>query len=50
LIRGMLKKASGLLREEARVAIPAAGRAAVHGAKEFLKRLPEEYAKERKKR
>jgi hypothetical protein len=46
----MLKKATGLLQEEARVAIPAAGRAAVHGAKKFLRSLPEQYAKERKKR
>ena len=35
MIRGVPKKASGLLREEARLAIPAAGRAAVHGAKEL---------------
>jgi hypothetical protein len=50
MIRATLKKASELLQKEARVAIPAAGRAAVHGAKEFLRRLPEEYAKERNKR
>ena len=49
MIAGVLAKASVFLQEEARLAIPAAGRVAVHGAKEFLKRLPEEYAKERKK-
>jgi hypothetical protein len=49
MIREAVKKAGDLVRREARRAVPAAGRAAVHGAKEFLRRFPEEYAKERKK-
>jgi len=50
MIRGALKRVGELARKEARTAVPAAGRAAVHGVKEFLKKLPEEYAEERKKR
>ena len=49
-MRGILKKVGEVVRKEARAAIPAAGRAAVHGAKEFLRRLPQEYVKERRKR
>jgi hypothetical protein len=50
MIRGALKKVGEFAQKEARTALPAAGRAAVYGVKEFLKKLPEEYAKERKKR
>jgi hypothetical protein len=50
VIKTNLIKASEFLRKEARTALPAAGRAATHGMREFLKRLPDEYAKERKRR
>jgi hypothetical protein len=39
-----------LARQEARVVLPAARRAAGHGIEAFLKKFSEEYAKERKKR
>lgn len=45
----MLRKVSEFARQEATLALPAAKRAAVHGAQAFFKKFSEEYAKERKK-
>lgn len=50
MIGGAVGETGELLREEARLAVPAAGRAAVHGAKEFLRKPPEQYAEERENR
>ena len=50
MIKNTLNKASEFIRKEAQVAIPAAGRAALHGAREFARKLPQEYSRERKKR
>ena len=48
--RGRLfQKVSEFARKEARLAFPAARRAAGHGVQEFFKKFSEEYAKERKK-
>ena len=44
MIGGAAGETGEFLREEARLAVPATGRAAVRGAKEFLRKLPEEYA------
>lgn len=49
MLKDTLNKAGRTVRKEASLAVPAAGRAAVLGAKEFLRRLPQEYAKERKR-
>ena len=48
--RILVEKAVEFLRKEASRAVPAAVRAATHAGKEFLKKFPEEYAEERKKR
>jgi len=46
----MARRVVEIARREASVAIPAAIRAAKHAGTVFLKRFPEEYAKERRKR
>jgi hypothetical protein len=46
----VFRKVADLARQEARVVLPAARRAAGHGIEAFLKKFSEEYAKERKKR
>lgn len=45
----ILRKVAEIARKEARAAVPAAVRAATHGAKAALRRFPAEYEKERKK-
>ena len=46
----VLQKVAEFVQREATVALPAAIRAARHGARAAMKKFPEEYAKERKKR
>ena len=46
----MARRVVEIVRREASVAIPAAIRSAKHAGTVFLKRFPEEYAKERRKR
>ena len=46
----IVEKISELVRKEGSAAVPAAIRAASYAGREFLKRFPEEFAKERKKR
>ena len=46
----IFEKISDWARKEGSAAIPAALRAASHAGKEFLKKFPEEFAKERRKR
>ncbi len=46
----ILEKLAELARREGSAALPAAIRAASHAGKEFLKKFPEEFAKERRKR
>jgi hypothetical protein len=46
----MARRVVEIVRREASVAIPAAIRAAKHAGTVFLRRFPEEYAKERRKR
>jgi hypothetical protein len=45
----VFQKVSEFARKEVRFALPAAKRAASHGAQAFFKKFSEEYAKERKK-
>ncbi|HET7271007.1 MAG TPA: hypothetical protein VFI90_07945 [Rubrobacter sp.] len=45
----VVQKVSEFARREATLVIPAAKRAASHGAQAFFKKFSEEYAKERKK-
>jgi hypothetical protein len=45
-----LRRVADFARREARVAFPAARRAAGHGIEAFLKKFSEEYAKERRKK
>ena len=49
MISRTARKMGELVREEAAIALPAAIRAARHAGKTFLKKFPEEYARERKK-
>jgi hypothetical protein len=46
----ILEKLAELARREGSAVLPAAIRAASHAGKEFLKKFPEEFAKERRKR
>jgi hypothetical protein len=46
----IFEKIAELARREGSAAVPAAIRAASHAGKEFLRKFPEEFAKERKKR
>ena len=46
----IFEKLVELARREGSAAVPAAIRAASHAGREFLKRFPEEFSKERKKR
>jgi hypothetical protein len=48
--RRIFEKVAEFARKEGSAAVPAAIRAATHAGKEFLRRFPEEFAKERKKR
>ncbi|HEX2739849.1 MAG TPA: hypothetical protein VHM69_05335 [Rubrobacter sp.] len=45
----VLRKVADFARQETTLALPAAKRAAVHGAQAYFKKFSEEYAKERKK-
>ena len=45
----VFQKVSEFARKEARLALPAAKRAASHSVQAFFKKFSEEYAKERKK-
>ena len=46
----IMKMVSEFVRKEGGAAVPAAVRAATHGAKEALKIFPQEFARERRKR
>lgn len=48
--RRVFEKVSGFVRREGKVAVPAAIRAAKHAGRVFLKKFPEEYERERRKK
>jgi hypothetical protein len=49
VVQRVVQKVSEFAGKEARFALPAAKRAASHGAQAFFKKFSEEYTKERKK-
>ena len=49
MTRQVFQRVTEFVRREGQTAVPAAIRAARHAGKTFLRKFPEEYARERKK-